>query len=207
MVQPYTYGYLNDEVVLLLHTLGVSAEVFLRKQKEHFQHLQESVTEPTAAFSFLCSLNRFDLAEKLVLHGIERVSGALRSLVADEYKKMLNKREDQKCRILVPESRLVFGVCDPRGVLEEGECFLRVTDDMNGGHPRTIVGCEVVVTRNPCLHPGDLRKLKAVDRPELSHLRDCIVFAVKGERPAADQMSGGDLDGDTCKTPPAPCQR
>ncbi|KAH2127605.1 hypothetical protein KXV68_001981, partial [Aspergillus fumigatus] len=126
-----------------------------------------------------------------------RVSGALRSLVADEHKKMLNKREDQKCRILVPESRLVFGVCDPRGVLQEGECFLRVTDDMNGGRPRTIVGCEVVVTRNPCLHPGDLRKLKAVDRPELSHLRDCIVFAVKGERPAADQMSGGDLDGDT----------
>ncbi|KAH1747972.1 hypothetical protein KXV52_004173 [Aspergillus fumigatus] len=195
--KPYTYGYLNDEVILLLHTLGVSAEVFLRKQKEHFQRLQESVTEPTVAFTFLCSLNRFDLAEKLVLHGIERVSGALRSLVADEHKKMLNKREDQKCRILVPESRLVFGVCDPRGVLQEGECFLRVTDDMNGGRPRTIVGCEVVVTRNPCLHPGDLRKLKAVDRPELSHLRDCIVFAVKGERPAADQMSGGDLDGDT----------
>lgn len=110
MVQPYTYGYLNDEVILLLHTLGVSAEVFLRKQKEHFQRLQESVTEPTVAFTFLCSLNRFDLAEKLVLHGIERVSGALRSLVADEHKKMLNKREDQKCRILVPESRLVFGM-------------------------------------------------------------------------------------------------
>jgi hypothetical protein len=77
---------------------------------------------------------------------------------------------------------------------------LRVTDDMHGSHPRTIHGCEVLVTRNPCLHPGDLRKLRAVDKPELVHLTDCIIFPVKGKRPAADQMSGGDLDGDKCKS-------
>jgi regulator of nonsense transcripts 1 len=52
-----------------------------------------------------------------------------------------------------------------------------------------------------------MRKLMAIDRPQLSHLKDCVVFSVKGNRPAADQMSGGDLDGDTCKSlnclPPA----
>jgi hypothetical protein len=40
----------------------------------------------------------------------------------------------------------------------------------------------------------------AVDRPQLAHLKDCVVFSVKGNRPAAGQMSGGDLDGDTCKS-------
>ncbi|KAL4947610.1 RNA dependent RNA polymerase-domain-containing protein [Aspergillus filifer] len=156
----------------------------------------KSLTDPSVAFQFLCSLDQFDVAEKLVLQGIDQVSSTLRALVSAEYKKMLNKRETQKCRIFVPESRLLFGICDAREILEEGECFLRVTDDRNGC-PITISGCEVLVTRNPCLHPGDLRKLKAVNRPELSHLADCVVFSVKGDRPAADQMSGGDLDGDT----------
>jgi hypothetical protein len=29
---------------------------------------------------------------------------------------------------------------------------------------------------------------------------DCIVFSTRGKRPAADLMSGGDLDGDTCRS-------
>lgn len=147
----------------------------------------------------LCALDRFDLAEKLVLRGIEHVSDSIRGLVTSEYTKMVNKRQDQKCRVLVQSSRLVFGACDSLGVLEEGECFLRVTDEWYGGKARTIMGCEVLVTRNPCLHLGDVRKLRAVDRPGLCHLKDCIIFSIKGDRPAADQMSGGDLDGDTCK--------
>lgn len=53
-----------------------------------------------------------------------------------------------------------------------------------------------MVTRNPCTHPGDIRLLKAVDRPELSHLVNVIVFSSKGERPECNKMSGGDLDGD-----------
>ncbi|KAE8384737.1 RNA dependent RNA polymerase-domain-containing protein [Aspergillus alliaceus] len=195
--KPYTYGYLNDDIVLLLHALGISTDVLLKKQDEHFRLLQEALTEPSTAFMVLCALDKFDLAERLVLHGIENITDPLRSLVTCEYTKMLNKRQSQRCRILVQDSRLVFGACDPRDVLEEGECFLRVTDETYGGQARTIMGCEVLVTRNPCLHPGDVRKLRAVDRPELCHLKDCIIFSVKGDRPAADQMSGGDLDGDT----------
>lgn len=47
--------------------------------------------------------------------------------------------------------------------------------------------------RNPCYHCGDLRVLKAVDVPELHHLKDCIVFPVQGPRPHADEMAGGVL--------------
>lgn len=147
----------------------------------------------------LCALDKFDLAEKLVLRGIEHVSDSIWGLLTSEYTKMVNKWQDQKCRVLVQSSRLVFGACDFLGVLEEGECFLRVTDECYSGQARTIMGCEILVTRNPCPHPGDVRKLRAVDRPELCHLKDCIIFSIKGDRPAADQMSGGDLDGDTCK--------
>ena len=142
-----------------------------------------------------------ELAEKVLLDGIETVSGTLKKYVNQEYDKMINKRDEQKCRILIPKSRLLFGICDPYGRLRPGECFVRITQE-DDGMPRTLTGIEVLVTRNPCLHPGDLRKIKAVDCPELAHLTDCIVFPTKGPRPAADTMSGGDLDGDTCEQIP-----
>jgi RNA-dependent RNA polymerase len=47
---------------------------------------------------------------------------------------------------------------------------------------QTIEG-QVLVTRNPCTHPGDLRLLTAVDKPELRHLTNVVVFSSLGERP------------------------
>ena len=64
----------------------------------------------------------------------------------------------------------------------------------------TVSG-NVMVTKNPCSHPGDIRLLKAVgeDDPrwdQLEHLINVIVFPSKGKRPEQHKMSGGDLDGD-----------
>jgi RNA-dependent RNA polymerase len=39
------------------------------------------------------------------------------------------------------------------------------------------------VTKNPCSHPGDVRKFKAVDIPELRYLYNVVVFSTKGDRP------------------------
>ncbi|KAL9117135.1 MAG: hypothetical protein Q9187_006333, partial [Circinaria calcarea] len=194
--KPYSFGYLNDEVVLLLHSLGISELVLLRKQREHYDMLAGVHDSPQHAFRFLTYCNRLDLAEKVVLDGAESIQSRINKLLDQEYDKMLNKRDDQRCRIMIPRSRLLFGVCDPRDVLKEGECAVRVTMD-GDGQPRQLTGMEILVTRNPCLHPGDLQKFKAVERPELAHLVDCIVFPTWGKRPSADLMSGGDLDGDT----------
>jgi len=132
------------------------------------------------------------------MDSIESVRSSIARLVRGEYSRMLNKKKEQRCRILIPKSRLLFGICDAWGVLEEGECAVKVTLDGNG-QPQALKGTEILVAKNPCLHPGDLQKFKAVAKDELAHLVDCIVFPTRGKRPAADLMSGGDLDGDACE--------
>ena len=44
--------------------------------------------------------------------------------------------------------------------------------------------------------PPDIRKLRAVDRPELRHHRNCIVFSAKAQHSVPDTIASGDLDGD-----------
>ena len=196
--KPYVFGSLNDEVVLLLHSLGISEAALHRKQQEYFDFLSASPIHPAAAFRFLTYTNNMDLAERLLLEGIEQLRDRLSKLINQEFSKLLSAKGVQKCRIMIPKSRLLFGVCDSTGVLKEGECAVKVTMD-GDGQPMALKGMEILVTRNPCLHPGDLQKFSVVDKPELSHLSDCIVFPVRGKRPSADMMSGGDLDGDKCE--------
>ena len=94
-------------------------------------------------------------------------------------------------------SRLVFGVCDPLNQLQYGECFFQPTLFDEVQHSEFQVAQEVMVVRNPCYHPGDIRVLRLVkDNPQYAHLSDCIVFPTRGPRPHADESSGGDLDGD-----------
>jgi RNA-dependent RNA polymerase len=61
----------------------------------------------------------------------------------------------------------------------------------------TIIEGDVLVTKNPCSHPGDIQKVRAVNRPELKHLFNVVVYSSLGERPQQHKLSMGDLDGDT----------
>jgi len=185
-------------MVLPLHALGIPESVLLRKQAEFLKFLADASTDPLSGFRFLTYVNEHELAEKLLMTSIEEVTPRISKLVNKEYEKMLKDKGERRCRILIPKSRLLFGICDAWDVLREGECAVKVTMD-GDGIPRALTGMEILVTRNPSLHPGDLQKFRVVERPELSHLVDCIVFSTRGRRPAADLMSGGDLDGDMCK--------
>lgn len=87
------------------------------------------------------------------------------------------------------------GIMDETGFLEENEVYCTVRTEKG---PLILTG-NVVVTRSPALHPGDIRCASAVDVPQDSSLRalhNCLVFSSKGERDLPSQLSGGDLDGD-----------
>lgn len=53
-----------------------------------------------------------------------------------------------------------MGIVDEFAVLEEDEVFAYIS--INEGFSFKEVEGEVIVVKNPCLHPGDIRKLKAI---------------------------------------------
>ncbi|CAF0959316.1 unnamed protein product [Adineta ricciae] len=135
----------------------------------------------------------------------------------------IKMKEKSRTRIPKQSARNLIGIVDEYGVLEYGEVFVQFsnlrskslyrpiqsqhsspTNDFDDSSSREYEWTEttilnntrVVVTKHPCHHPGDMRTFNAVDKPELRHLRDCIVFPQKGSRPHSNEISGSDLDGD-----------
>ena len=184
---PYTFGHLNRQFITLLSSLGVEDEVFLHIQTEHFERLQNIQHSPEAAFEMLLLDNQPELAslctniESLKKHG---------SQLSKLKTKFVSKLE--KLRLPVMKSRNVFGVCDPTGTLQYGQCYFRYTEH---GKSKILQG-KVVVAKNPCYLLGDVRVLTAVNVEELNYLVDCIVFPTQGERPHPSEIAGSDLDGD-----------
>ncbi|KAJ6746246.1 RNA-dependent RNA polymerase [Salix koriyanagi] len=81
---------------------------------------------------------------------------------------------------------------DPTGLLKSGEvCIILDSGQVSG---------EVLVYRNPGLHFGDIHILKAtyvsVLKDFVGNAKYAIFFPCKGPRSLADEMSGGDFDGD-----------
>jgi RNA-dependent RNA polymerase len=98
----------------------------------------------------------------------------------------------------------MFGIVDEHGVLEYGQVFIQYSlirenklerSKENDNNRCQILEGKVVVTKNPCHHPGDLRIFEAVNHSKLLHLKDVIVFPQKGPRPHPNEISGSDLDG------------
>ena len=192
--KPYSFGRLNAELVTLLSALGIPDDVFLRKQREYFDLITTAAEDPVKAFIFMSYMREEKAAENIVLNGIESIGSELKKAQHAAWAKMFDKKDSERVHFLVPNSRLLFGVCDPTGKLRYDECHVRVT--IEGKGVRSLHGSWVIVARNPCLHPGDIRKLHVTCLPELDLLVDCIVFPITGRVPAPSMMSGGDLDGD-----------
>jgi len=113
---------------------------------------------------------------------------------------LLNLRT--RSRIFVSKGACLMGCLDENAYLNYGEVFLQLTPapgnrrhfndglssfqrHYHGTHKnmvaRVVTG-PVVVAKNPCVHPGDVRVLQAVDIPSLRHMVNCLVFPQEGHR-------------------------
>lgn len=199
--------YLNRQFIKIFEDLGVPAEVFLDLQNNMVEQLRRITKSPVNAATFL-ETARVGQATKMpyLLRMLDELG---LSFDEDDFMShvveiaALSQLRDIKhrSRILIDKAVTLYGIMDETGVLAEDEiyCVIERQGD-NGKAKRTVLcGGEVIVTRSPAMHPGDVQKARAVDVPEgspLQALSNVVVFSSKGQRDLPSQLSGGDLDGD-----------
>ncbi|KAI1287455.1 putative RNA-dependent RNA polymerase 1 [Halotydeus destructor] len=191
--------YLNRPLITILEQLGTKKEVILKMQVEALKELtnaffcdQKAMKLLKAHSSTLCAVVP---VEKAVNAGINILNEPFFRKALDAVVKRCVWDLKNKARIKVDQNkgRIMFGAVDDTHKLEYGEIFVQYSTD---GEPNRILDGEIMVTKYPCMHPGDVRKFTAVDVPSLHHIVDTIIFPSKGPRPHPDEMAGSDLDGD-----------
>ena len=219
----YSTGYLNRQIIALLSGLGVKNSIFISMIKVSLKEYQTILKYIKNKNIDLCSYFK---ANKDVYNEVLSKCFYFKSLV-DYYlykkpprgltnepfiqKILLNclslKIRDLKSKgkIIDKQSASLMGVIDETKTLKHNEVFIRIIKPFSKKEEQdfTLEG-EVYVTKNPCLHPGDIKILKAVKNEvvykNLSHMINVIVFSSledeNDKRPIQNQISGGDLDGD-----------
>ncbi|KAJ7449020.1 RNA dependent RNA polymerase-domain-containing protein [Mycena galericulata] len=216
--KPPKSGRLNKQFIVLLLTLGIPFSVFEELLQMQLDEIDKITTHREKALE--CVDGEVDAEAdsfyqelyEMLLAGHDMNEPYLASLL----RRFQNASRDalrKKLNIPVKGSGYLLGVVDHCGLLEEGEVYINLPSK---GGPQ--VG-PIAVMRNPAYDPNGVRVLEAVNRPELKHLTNCIVFAASGTHSEPDRMGGGDLDGDSYfvifnpalipqrRAPPAPAPR
>ncbi|KAJ0546802.1 putative RNA-directed RNA polymerase [Helianthus annuus] len=208
-VSKYQPCYMNRQLITLLSTLGIPDHIFEKKQREAVCLLDAILVEPIKAEEALDLMSpgeNTNVMKGMLSCGYKPNAEPFLSMMLQVFRatKLLELRT--KTRVFVPNGRSMMGCLDETRTLEYGEVFVHYSsagrrplgDEYSGiGSCKSrIVRGNVVVAKNPCLHPGDVRVLKAVNVPALHHMVDCVVFPQKGKRPHPNECSGSDLDGD-----------
>ena len=172
--QPYTFGNLNKQLVLLLSGLGIPDQVFRDIFRKFYDDLEEVNRDREVAVEMLQWKNKFELSRLAVGGGplpdpVRReVAKIQTNLLESSSKRSGGGREKEKLNPMVRESRMLYGVCDQTGRLEQGQCQVRITTEGKG--VLSLSG-QVLVYRSPSYLLGDVRVLQAVHIPELAHLK------------------------------------
>ncbi|XP_022776585.1 RNA-dependent RNA polymerase 1-like [Durio zibethinus] len=193
----YQPCFLNRQLITLLSTLGVPDHAFEKKQREAVGQLNAILTDPLKAQEALELMSpgeNTNILKEMLLCGYMPDAEPFLEMMLQTFRasKLLELRT--KTRIFVQNGRSMMGCLDETRTLDYGQVFVQFSGCRS--ERRFIVKGEVVVAKNPCLHPGDVRVLRAVDVPDLYHMVDCVVFPQKGVRPHPNECSGSDLDGD-----------
>ncbi|XP_058184040.1 probable RNA-dependent RNA polymerase 1 [Rhododendron vialii] len=207
--------FLNRQMITLLSTLEVNDDIFEKKQSEAVEQLGTILTDPLRAQDALELMSpgeNANILKEMLLCGYKPDAEPFLSMMLQTFRAAKLFEMRTRTRIFVPRGRYMMGCLDETRTLEYGEVFVQISEagnklfrdtnsllmhrrsDSNQGHH--IVKGTVFVAKNPCLHPGDVRVLTAVDVPALHHMVDCVVFPQKGMRPHPNECSGSDLDGD-----------
>ena len=194
--RPHENGYLDILLTMLLIDRGVLAEYIKSLQKDYYKLLKKMCKDKASVDFFLrltgrnCSVNR-NLTTQLRQDEIDKMI----DYVDDPEHEPPKLKRVPRTYILVPKSRMVFGVSDPHGELNYDECYFKPTL-FNDESEEFANKSKVIVACIPCYHPGDIRVLTLThDKSGYENLFDCLVLPVKGRHSHAFECGGSNLGG------------
>jgi RNA-dependent RNA polymerase len=180
----YQPCFLNRQLITLLSTLGIGDSVFESKQQEAVMQLNRMVTEPQAAIEAIKLIPMGEvtnMVKELLLCGYQPNHEPYLSMLLQTFRASKLLELKTKSRIFIPQGRAMMGCLDETCTLKYGQVFIQASYCADDHHKIVVTGT-VVIAKNPCLHPGDIRVLHAVDVPDLHHMFDCVVFPQQGQR-------------------------
>ncbi|KAF1950050.1 hypothetical protein CC80DRAFT_598473 [Byssothecium circinans] len=195
----------QDIADLMSERLKVEREDLLSRLSDpvkvyHWLHQQSSADEDPP---FQASLPQ-SLPNKirfLLQSGLYPTNEPYLATVLCRYIKTKQLWMEQKLKVPMGKATFLYGVADLWGVLNPGEIHLGFSspfvDEITGATYRALNNMDVLVARQPACRRSDIQKVRAVKKPELSHLPDVVVFPSRGKYPMAGKLQGGDYDGDT----------
>lgn len=221
-VSSFATAYLNKQIILVLSALGIPDAMFMKKLRQQLITINRALEDEEAAMTMLLQTvdyNQVTVSIATAIAGGLRHEPFIDSLLG-LWRAWAIKVLREKTNLFIPQGAFLLGCVDETASLRMDEdalpeIFLQIPEQnytattayqssFFGRHepinasesPYRVVEGICILARNPSLHPGDIRIVKAVDCPKLRHLRDVVVLPQLGARPLADMCSGGDLDGD-----------
>ncbi|KAI7202602.1 RdRP-domain-containing protein [Hortaea werneckii] len=216
-ISQYSSANLNVQIILVLNALGVKSWAFQIKMQKALDDILAAMTDQYKAIEQLSrnvdsSQTTLILAD-MIFDGFMDANDPFMISCLRLWRAWMLKYLKEKARIPVEQGAFVLGCVDETATLKGHrdehlstdsslldqaqlpEIFLQISDPDHKGRYKIIEGV-CVLTRNPSLHPGDARVVRAVDVEALHHLKNCVVLPQTGDRDLASMCSGGDLDGD-----------
>ncbi|XP_031256497.1 probable RNA-dependent RNA polymerase 5 [Pistacia vera] len=184
---------LSRHLIALLNYGGVPESFFVDIVRNALEDAHSVFSNKRNALKVSLNYGGMDefIVARMILSGICLDEPYLKyrlSILLKEEKKGL-----QGGKLPVTESYYLMGTVDPTGILKSDEVCIILNDGQ-------VSWEKVLVYRNPGLHFGDIHVLKAKHVKELDDIvgnaKYAIFFPCKGPRSVADEIAGGDFDGD-----------
>lgn len=215
----YSTPRLNRQLITVLNSMNVPDHVYIKKLDTELARISRAMHDEATAIAMLqqqVDFNQMTLELAGIIHnGFIANKDPFAISMLRLWGSWSLKLLKAKAAIPIKDGAFLFGCTDETALLKgyfKGalagagtasadrinalpEIFVQVPDfEQEGKHKVIEEVC--IVARNPSLHPGDIRVVRAVDKPELRHLKDVVVFPQTGDHDIPNMCSGGDLDGD-----------
>ncbi|KAH0362099.1 RdRP-domain-containing protein, partial [Aureobasidium melanogenum] len=199
----FSSSTLNQQLILVLTTRGVPKEVFVDKMAKELHDIDLAMNDETMALEMLqknVDFNHITLTMSgMILDGFMDANEPMCRILLQLWRTWNLKHLKEKAKLFIKKGAFVLGCVDETNTLrmdpgELPEIFIQVPGEREGEWKTAQGIC--LLARNPSLHPGDIRVVRAVQCEPLKNLKNVVVLPQQGERPLANMCSGGDLDGD-----------